>query len=406
MSKWSPSERKCRQHEQSVVQSSEQLLNAKEDLNTEEMQGLSNDLFQKADYDASQAERIGYSNYSYWGSTLRMFFKNKLAVAMLIIMAILVIFTFIQPYLPGQRDANAINNYPATHAKGGTPIKNRKPTWSIIWDGTQEIDFLDEEAKDALPFFERISWSVTRYFHRMSAAFKDLFDGEEDVGIFIFGTNRIGQDLWSRLWQGTRTSLFIGIMVAIVEAVVGIIMGMLWGYVRKLDFFFTELYNIVDNIPSTIILILAAYIMKPSVSTIIIAMCVTRWLGLARFVRNQVLIIRDRDFNLASRCLGTPTRRIIFKNLLPQMVSVVMLHMALAIPSAIGSEVFMTYIGIGLPIDIPSLGNLVNIGRGYITYPGLRYQLWFPAIILSIITICFYLVGNAFADASDPKNHV
>lgn len=233
-----------------------------------------------------------------------------------------------------------------------------------------------------------------------------FIDNMAPNSVFWFGTDPIGRDLWARMWSGTRTSLLIGIVVALIEAVVGIIAGLLWGYVRKLDFIFTEIYNIINNIPSTIILILASYIMRPGVLTMIVAMSITGWIGLARFIRNQVIIIRDRDFNLASRCLGTPTRRVIVKNLLPQMVSVVMLRMALAIPGAIGSEVFMAYIGLGLPTDIPSLGNLVNRGRSLMMAPTLRYQLIIPAIILSVITICFYLVGNAFSDAADPKNHV
>jgi len=153
-------------------------------------------------------------------------------------------------------------------------------------------------------------------------------------------------------------------------------------------------------------LILFSYIMRPSVSTLIIAMCLTGWLDMARFIRNQIVIIRDRDYNLASRCLGTPTRRIIFRNLLPYLVSVIMLRMALAIPAAIGNEVFLTYIGLGLPVSTPSLGNLINEGRVLMTSEALRYQLFFPAIVLSIVTISFYIIGNAFADASDPKNHV
>ena len=135
-------------------------------------------------------------------------------------------------------------------------------------------------------------------------------------------------------------------------------------------------------------------------------MSLTRWIGMARFIRNQILIIRDRDYNLASRCLGTPTWRMIMKNLLPYLVSVITLRMALAIPSAIGNEVFVTYIGIGLPLDTPSLGNLINEGRKLVTSETLRYQLIFPAIVLSVVTISFYIIGNAFADAADPKNHV
>ena len=146
--------------------------------------------------------------------------------------------------------------------------------------------------------------------------------------------------------------------------------------------------------------------LKPSVSTIIFAMCLTGWLPTARFIRNQIVIIRDREFNLASRCLGTPVGRVITKNLLPQVVSVIMMRVALAIPLAIGQEVFLTYIGLGLPVSIPSLGNLVNEGRIVMMSAALRYQLIFPSIILSLITISFYCLGNSFADAADPRNHV
>ena len=126
---------------------------------------------------------------------------------------------------------------------------------------------------------------------------------------------------------------------------------------------------------------------------------------MARFIRNQILIIRDRDYNLASRCLGTPTRRLVLKNLLPYLVSVIMLRMALSIPSAIGNEVFVTYIGLGLPSSIPSLGNLIDAGRAVMMNVSQRYQLIYPTVILSIVTISFYIVGNAFSDAADPKNH-
>ena len=320
-----------------------------DDLNPEQIASLSPDLFQRSEYSDKAAEKTGYSDYSYWGSTLRAFRKNKAAMTCLGIVFVILLFTFIQPYLPGQYDPNKINNDSET----GMQLINLAP-----------------------------------------------------CAQFWFGTNSIGQDLWARLWAGTRNSLFIGFTVALIQTLIGITMGVIWGYVRAADVFFTELYNIVDNIPSTIILILASYIMKPSITTIIVAMCVTGWLGMARFVRNQVLIIRDQDFNRASRCLGSPLWRVICRNLLPHMVSVVMLQMALAIPGAIASEVFLTYIGLGLPLETPSLGNLVNSGRSLMMSPSLRYQLIFPAVVLSIITICFYLVGNAFADAADPKNHL
>ena len=560
MSKFSPKENISRKLEESMAQAAELALGNKDALTLEESAALSPDVFTFAEYDEMEAERIGYSNYSYWRSTFRMFFKNKTAVAMLSIMLLLLVFTFIQPILPNQFDPNQVNYYDpkavwidvtedgvanlsgVKYTKGdyacelkdgetlayvkvpeswgtpkavvrdkggvsadlpltvdpnntewyyapvsadmpfmyvtsadGTETTYHQAVW-VVYDEASGGVFSYSTKKTAgdliqgapdgtvLTYFQMPeSWGTPKviastvmmgsaqteleviadpnnagwYYafvpaeqmmmdiYSADGSVKALNKGVAKVGnpaeikpqagfvenqrpneIFWFGTNDIGQDLWSRMWSGTRTSLLIGITVALVEAVVGILAGLLWGYVRKLDFLFTELYNIINNIPSTIILVLATYVMRPSVLTLIIAMCITGWIGLARFIRNQVIIIRDRDFNLASRCLGTPTRRVIIKNLLPHMVSVVMLRMALAIPGAIGSEVFMAYIGLGLPINIPSLGNLVNKGRALMMAPTLRYQLMIPAIILSVITICFYLVGNAFSDAADPKNHV
>ncbi|MDR1875112.1 MAG: ABC transporter permease [Synergistaceae bacterium] len=306
------------------------------------------ELFRLARQDESAGERVGYSNYSYWHSTWRIFTKNRVAMFFFFLLCALLLFTFLQPLLPGQRDAVKIYTGDA-----GRPLRNAPP-------------------------------------------------GRD----FWFGTNAIGQDLWARIWSGTRTSMLIGMAVGFFDALMGVLVGSLWGYVRRLDRLITELYNVVQNIPETIILILAAYILRPGMGTIIFAMCIAGWLPTARYVRNQIVIIRDREFNLASRCLGTPTSRIITRNLLPQLVSVIMMRTALAIPLAIGHEVFLTYIGLGLPVSIPSLGNLVNEGRIVMMSPSLRYQLIFPSVMLSLITISFYVIGNSFADAADPKNHL
>lgn len=313
--------------------------------------GLPEDeLFTPAGFRAEEAEATASSNYSYWGSTLRSFLKNKFAVALLVALVAVVAFAFLQPHLPGQIDPNYCRVDPET----GIQYRNVAP----------------------------------------------------GVDGFVWGSNSIGQDLWARIWAGTRTSLIIAFFVAMIEAVVGITVGVLWGYVRQLDFFFTELYNICDNIPSTIILILISYVASPSVPTLILGMSLTGWIAMARFIRNQILIIRDRDYNVASRCIGTPTFRIVLRNLLPYLVSVIMLRMALTVPAAIGSEVFVTYIGLGLSVETPSLGNLINDGRQVMMQAGLRYQLLYPTLILSFVTIAFYLIGNAFSDAADPKNHM
>ena len=451
-------------------------LNAAEEINEDE-------LFVLAEYDETAGEKTGYSNYSYWRSTLQVFLKNKVAVFLLIVLGSILLFTFIQPMLPGQYPANLINNNPQT----GKQLSNVAPSLSTVIamapegtmlsakavkdkEGWYAVDNVLESLKartkfniveygddwckieykkltgyvknnfqtklklpddpTAVPYESRSNFKLEMYMQPIdytndgNALYVDesLLEFTEDgyavtkadaelrvipsENAFWYGTNNIGQDLWARVWSGTRTSLIIGFIVAFFEAMIGITVGVLWGYVRKLDRILTEIYNVVDNIPQTIILILISYILRPGFGTLVFAMCLTCWLGMARFIRNQIVIIRDRDYNLASRCLGTGTKRIIMKNLLPYLVSVITMRMALSIPGAIGSEVFITYIGLGLPVDIPSLGNLINEGRKLITSASLRYQLIFPAIVLSVVTISFYIIGNAFADAADPKNHV
>ena len=441
------------------------------------------ELFVLAEYDETAAEKTGYSNYSYWRSTLQVFLKNKVAVFLLIVLASILLFTFIQPHLPGQYPANLINNNPQTgkqlsnvapstttvvaSAPAGTQLRAKavsgydgwyavdnvmtslkaRTKFDIIEYGADwcKIEYKSEEGyvknnfqtklklpddPTAVPYESRSNFKIEVYLqptdytndgNSLYVQEELLTIGEKGTAVtnteaelrvipseqaFWFGTNNIGQDLWSRVWSGTRTSLIIGFIVAFFEALIGITVGVLWGYVRKLDRILTEIYNVVDNIPQTIILILISYILRPGFGTLVFAMCLTCWLGMARFIRNQIVIIRDRDYNLASRCLGTNTAKIIMKNLLPYLVSVIMLRLALSIPAAIGNEVFITYIGLGLPVDIPSLGNLINEGRKLVTSETLRYQLIFPAIVLSVVTISFYIIGNAFADAADPKNHV
>lgn len=308
---------------------------------------LTADLFVHAGNDIADAERIGYSNYSYWRSTFKVFFSRKITIFLLAFLTLLILFTFIQPLLPNQKDAYTVYNDAA-----GSTLRNVAPN-AEYW----------------------------------------------------FGTNNIGQDLWARIWKGTRTSLFIGICVAACNIVIGVILGSIWGYARRFDKLFTEIYNLFDNIPYTILRMLLMYIMHPSLKTMIIVMCLTGWIGMTKYIRNLILIYRDREYNLASRCLGTSGWKIIIKNILPQLVSVIMLQVALAIPDAIGNEVFLTYIGLGLPVSIPSLGNLINEGRKMMLVPSQRYQLIFPVFVVSAITISFYALGNMFADASDPRNH-
>ncbi len=321
---------------------------ANERLSEREGQQATDDMFVLADGNTAEAERAGAPGYSYWRSTLRVFLSNRASAGILIFLLLLLAFTFLQPLLPDQKAPTEIFIDPQT----GTQYRNVPPNAE-----------------------------------------------------FWFGTNSIGQDLWSRVWYGTRISLFIGLCTAAVSAAAGITLGCIWGCARRWDKLFTEIYNVFDNIPYTILRMLLIYILRPGLSTMIFVMSLTGWVGMAKYIRNQILIYRDREFNMASRCLGSSRARIIVKNLLPQLIPVIMLNTALAVPGAIGSEVFLTYIGLGLPVSMPSLGTLINEGRAVILVAGQRYQLFFPALVVSAITVSFYALGNAFADASDPRNH-
>ena len=301
-------------------------------------------LFQFAEYRAQDAERTGYSNYSYWKSVWQNFIKKKVAVFMACVFFALIIFTFIAP---------AISIYDAN---------------------TVRIDHPNRE---------------TRFLSPNSH--------------FWFGTDSLGCDYWCQVWSATRTSIILSVSVSIGQIIVGVIIGLLWGYVRKLDRFFTELYNFIDNIPTIIYMTLIALMIGKSTLIMAIAMIAFYWLGTARNIRNLVFMYRDREYNLASRCLGTGLWRILTKNIFPYLISVIVLRLALSIPGIIAYETTLSYLGL-LDISTPSLGILLRDARSnFLEYP---YLLVFPAAIVSLITVTFYLVGNAFSDACDPRNHV
>ena len=219
---------------------------------------------------------------------------------------------------------------------------------------------------------------------------------------YWFGTDNIGRDYWVQVWNAARTSIAMAVIVAIGQTVIGVLFGLVWGYVEKLDGIFSFLYNIIDNVPTIIYLTLISFVVGQGFTIMAVSLIAIGWLSTALNVRNLVLMLRNREFNLASRCLGTPTGRILIKNLLPQLVSVLILSLTLSIPGTIATESTLSFLGLGLGIDTPSLGLLLQSARKYfIEYP---YLLVIPSIIVSLITVTFYMVGNAFADASDPKN--
>lgn len=300
------------------------------------------ELFYFVEYSADAAEMTGYSDYSYWKSVMQNFLKKKSAVALTIVFLALVVFSFI---------ALIIGKYDYAN---------------LVTDSSNSFISPNSE--------------------------------------YWFGTDNIGRDYWCQVWYASQISIKLSFIVAIGECVLGIAIGCLWGYVRALDRFFTELYNTINNIPMIIYMTLIALLIGQSFTIMATSLICFGWLVMARNVRNLVFMYRDREYNLASRSLGTPLFRILVKNIFPYLISVIILRLALSIPGTIAMESMLSYLGLGLDINTPSLGILLRNARTFfLDYP---YLLVFPAIIVSIITITFYLIGNAFSDAADPRNHV
>jgi oligopeptide transport system permease protein len=301
------------------------------------------ELFHFVEYSPEAAEQTGYSDYSYWKSVFQHFFKRKSAVVQSCVFILLVVLSFV---------ALAVGKY---------------------------------KYSELVP-------DHTKTFIRPPNA------------EYWFGTDNIGRDYWSQVWYASQTSIKLSAIVAIGECIVGIIIGLIWGYVRKLERLITEIWTIFTQVPQIIYMLLIALFIGQNFTVMTISLIVFGWMIMARNVRNLVFMYRDREFNLASRTLGTPTHRILLRNILPQLISVIILRIAMSIPATVAMETTLSYLGLGLSPSTPSLGILLRNSRSYfLDFP---YLLIFPAIIVSLITITFYLVGNAFSDASDPRNHV
>ncbi len=163
-------------------------------------------------------------------------------------------------------------------------------------------------------------------------------------------------------------------------------------------------YNIIANVPYVLLISVLVLVLTASFWTMVFALTVTGWVGIAYFIRTQVIIIRDREYNLASRCLGTSIFRIALRNILPFMTSVIVTQAATEIPSYISYEVFLSYIGIGL--SEMSLGKLIYEAESAMVTTGWQFEFWSPVAVASIITVVLYVVGQNLGDASDPRTHM
>lgn len=321
------------------------------EINYKELGLSEEELFARIDHNDLESEKITAPRYSYWHSVFRVFFKKKINIFLLVLLGIIILMSYVYPEVVHYDKYGNLMDNTAMHLSPKKAIA--KFGFSTHW---------------------------------------------------ILGTGGSGQSTFDSIWYGSKISISLAFVCAAINMTIGVIIGAIWGFSKKMDLIMLEVYNIIGNVPYLIIMAVMIMIFKPSFWTMVFAMTVTGWLFIAYFFRTQVIIIRDREYNLASKCLGTSTVKIAMKNILPFMTSVIVTLLAAEIPSYISSEVFLAYIGMGL--KEVSLGRLVSESQTAMVTPGWEIEFWSPVIVCSIITIVLYVVGQNLGDASDPRTHM
>lgn len=299
--------------------------------------------FQFVKRDDFASETIDAPAYSYWKSVMRQFLSKKSTILMLVILVAILLMSFIYPMFSkfDYNDVSKVNDFSA------------------------------------------------RYIHPNAQ--------------YWFGTDSNGKSLFDGVWFGARNSILIAVIATFLNLVIGLIVGGLWGISKSFDRIMIEIYNIVTNIPQLLIVIVLTYSIGAGFWNLIFAMTVTGWLGIAYSIRIQIMRYRDLEYNLASRTLGTPTTKIVMRNILPQLVSVIVTMTSQMLPGFISYEAFLSYFGLGLPVTVPSLGRLISDYAQNVTTNA--YLFWIPLTTLILVSLSLYIVGQNLADASDPRTH-
>ena len=299
--------------------------------------------FQFVKRDDFASETIDAPAYSYWRSVMRQFLKKKSTTIMLGILVAIVLMSFIYPMFSNFdfNDVRKVNDFSMRY------IKPNAEHW--------------------------------------------------------FGTDSNGKSLFDGVWFGARNSILISIIATLINLIIGIIIGAIWGISKAVDRVMMEVYNIISNIPALLIVIVLTYSIGAGFWNLIFAMTITGWVGIAYTIRIQIMRYRDLEYNLASRTLGTPTYKIVTKNIMPQLVSVIVTTTSQMLPSFISYEAFLSFFGLGLPVTVPSLGRLISDYSQNVTTNA--YLFWIPLTTLILVSLSFFVVGQNLADASDPRTH-
>jgi oligopeptide transport system permease protein len=325
---------------------------------------ITDDLFVPDLIDNDEAEEIAGAPVTFWKEAWQRLYKNKGAFLSLIMIVIITIMAIIGP--------------------GMTTYEYDKQ--NIIWSNLP-------------PKVAGLEWLG---FDGVDVNGIDQYEKRGIKESFWFGTDEFGRDLWSRVWKGTQISLFIAVVAALLDLLIGVLYGVTSAFFGgKVDEYMQRFIEILVGIPNLIVIILFIIILEPGITSIILAMIITGWVGMARVVRAQILKLKGQEFVLAARSIGVSNTSLILKHLIPNTMGPIIVTLMFTIPHAIFFEAFLSFIGLGLQPPLASLGVLIE--DGYQSMRFFAFRLFFPAIVISAVMISFNLLGDGLRDALDPR---
>jgi oligopeptide transport system permease protein len=372
------------------------------------------ELFKPLVREEDTSEKISSPSRTFGQDARRTLFANKMAMFCIFLLVVIIFMSIFGPmfnkYETDDQDLSRAKMPPRVPVLENISWLGFDGTLSGTYTGKNvdqatakavarydnEKDFVDIEVID--------EGDGSRNSAEVQATYRIYEAKELQDTYFWIGTDTLGRDQWTRLWEGTRVSLIIAFVAAAIDLVIGVAYGGISGfYGGRVDNVLQRIVEILVGIPNLVIILLMMLVLQPGIVSIVIALTITGWTGMARIVRGEVLKVKSQEFVLAARTLGTPNGTIIRKHLVPNISGIIIINTMFTIPGAIFFEAFLSFIGLGIVPPDASLGSLIDIGFDNMTlYPHL---LIFPAILISLIMIAFNIVGDGLRDAFDPKMH-